>query len=93
MERFLRPLTFLLFIAASFCGCALAGADEQAFKAGQSFKDCVPDCPEMIVVPAGSFAMGSLQAEPGRQLTEAPQHEVAITKPFAVSKFEVTFAE
>src|SRR5208337_2332625 len=24
---------------------------------GQSFRDC-PDCPEMVVVPAGSFTMG-----------------------------------
>jgi formylglycine-generating enzyme required for sulfatase activity len=25
---------------------------------GESFKDC-PECPEMVVVPAGSFTMGS----------------------------------
>ena len=25
---------------------------------GQSFKDC-PDCPEMVVIPAGSFTMGA----------------------------------
>ena len=37
--------------------------------------------------------MGSPEAEPGRQLTEAPQHNVTIGKPFAVSKFQVTFAE
>ncbi|MFZ1215126.1 MAG: caspase family protein, partial [Pseudolabrys sp.] len=28
------------------------------FKSGDVFRDC-PDCPEMVVVPAGSFAMGS----------------------------------
>ena len=67
---------------------------EQRLKPGQSpFKDCATDCPEMVVIPAGSFAMGSPQAEPGRDLTEAPQHNVTIAKPFAVSKFEVTFAE
>ncbi len=27
------------------------------------FKDC-PDCPEMVVVPAGSFVMGSPDSEP-----------------------------
>ncbi len=47
----------------------------------------------MVVIPAGSFRMGSPKAEPGRQLTEGPQHDVTIAKAFAVSKFEVTFAE
>jgi formylglycine-generating enzyme required for sulfatase activity len=47
----------------------------------------------MVVIPAGSFAMGSPQGQPGRKRTEAPQHTVTIAKPFAVSKFEVTFAE
>ena len=70
-----------------------AGAGEQPLKPGQSsFKDCA-DCPEMVVIPAGSFTMGSPQAEPGHQLTEAPQHNVTIEKPFAASKFVVTFAE
>ena len=47
----------------------------------------------MVVIPAGSFTMGSPQAEPGHQLTEAPQHNVTIEKSFAVSKFVVTFVE
>ena len=57
---------------------------------GKSFKDCEL-CPEMVVVPAGQFFMGSREGE-GRS-DEQPQHEVFISKPFAVSKFEVTFAE
>jgi formylglycine-generating enzyme required for sulfatase activity len=47
----------------------------------------------MIVVPAGSFTMGSLAIEKGRNADEAPQHSVAIAKPFAVSAAEVTFDE
>jgi formylglycine-generating enzyme required for sulfatase activity len=60
----------------------------RALKAKDVFKEC-KDCPEMVVVPAGSFLMGSAQGE-GRN-NEHPQHGVIITKPFAVSKFEVTF--
>jgi formylglycine-generating enzyme required for sulfatase activity len=81
----------LTLLVASLCECIPAGAGEQPLKPGQSsFKDCA-DCPEMVVIPAGSFTMGSPLAEPGHQLTEAPQHKVTIAKPFAVSKFAVTF--
>ena len=34
----------------------------QAMAPGQIIKDCV-DCPEMVVIPAGSFTMGSSAAE------------------------------
>ncbi len=57
-------------------------------KIGQSFKEC-DKCSEMVVVPAGSFMMGSNKWEPD----EEPVHKVTIAKPFAVGKFEVTFAE
>jgi formylglycine-generating enzyme required for sulfatase activity len=59
----------------------------QPAQAGQSFRDCADGCPDMVVVPAGSFMMGS--ADVG----EGPQRRVTIGKPFAVGKFEVTFAE
>ena len=59
---------------------------------GQSFRDC-PTCPEMVVVPAGRFTMGSPASESERQNVEGPQRQVTITRPFAVGKFEVTFAE
>ena len=45
----------------------------------------------MIVIPAGEFMMGSPATETGRD--EGPQHMVTIAKPFAVSKFDVTFAD
>jgi formylglycine-generating enzyme required for sulfatase activity len=66
---------------------------EQAPKPLASFRDCAKDCPEMIVVPAGEFAMGSPAAEKGRSANEGPLHRVTIAKPFAVSKFDVTFAD
>ena len=46
----------------------------------------------MVVVPAGEFTMGSPATEKGRW-NEGPQHSVAIPRPFAASKFEVTFAD
>lgn len=61
-------------------------------KTGRSFRDCAV-CPTMVVVPSGSFVMGSPPDEQNRFDNEGPQHEVTIPKQFAVSRFEVTFAE
>ncbi len=47
----------------------------------------------MVVVPAGSFMMGSPGSEEGRFDAEGPRHRVTIGSPFAVGVYEVTFAE
>ena len=65
----------------------------RAAKLGSDFKECASGCPGMIVIPAGKFIMGSPENEPDRNASEGPPHEVTIAKPFAVSKFEVTFGE
>ena len=56
------------------------------------FKDCIT-CPEIVVVPAGSFMMGSLGREEGHDHDEDPQHRVTIEEPFAVGRYEVTRGE
>jgi formylglycine-generating enzyme required for sulfatase activity len=58
-------------------------------KPGHTFKDC-DDCPEMVVVPAGNFVMGSTDTEEGHDPKEGPVHVVTIPAGFAVSKFEIT---
>ena len=65
----------------------------QASKPGSNFKECANGCPEMIVIPAGKFIMGSPENELDRNASEGPPHEVTIAKPFALSKFEATFEE
>src|SRR5262249_62403512 len=52
------------------------------------FKDCEA-CPQMVLMPAGEFTMGS---PPSEQQAEV-QHRVTIATPFAIGKFEVTFDE
>lgn len=55
---------------------------------GKSFQDC-SDCPEMQVIPGGSFMMGSSSAEPDGQADEKPRHQVRVDR-FALGKYEVT---
>ena len=66
---------------------------ERALKPQASFRECTQDCPEMIVTPAGEFIMGSPATETDRFDSEGPQHKVAIAGRFAVSRFDVTFAD
>jgi formylglycine-generating enzyme required for sulfatase activity len=71
---------------------------ERVLNPGDAFRECTAErsmdlCPEMIVVPRGSFMMGSPPTEKGRFNNEGPQHPVTIAKSFAVSKFALTFDE
>jgi formylglycine-generating enzyme required for sulfatase activity len=54
---------------------------------GDSLRDC-PDCPELILIPAGSFDMGAAATPFDR-----PVHRVTLAEPFAMSRNEVTFEE
>ncbi len=80
-----------LALAALIVATAPAFADE-AKKPGTVFKDC-KDCPEMVVLPAGSFTMGTPDDEVGRQPDEGPLHDVTFAKPFAISRYQVTAGE
>ena len=81
----------------------IEGAPDGWFKPGNGstewFAD-IPGGPEMVVVPAGSFTMGSSPDEiaalkkeiPGNDWfdTEGPQHKVTFTQPFAIGRQAVT---
>ena len=69
----------------------LAGSPRSG-ASGQTFRDC-PECPELVVVPSGSFEMGSPGSEERRQDHEGPVHRVTFARSFAVGVYEVTFGE
>ena len=67
-------------------------SQERNEAAGRVFRDC-STCPEMVVVPGGSFMMGSPDGEDGRTASEGPVHRVTMADPFAAGVYEVTFEE
>src|SRR5215831_9017953 len=82
-------LAALGFQSSAIAQSPLTAVQEQTLKPLDIFKEC-DVCPEMVVVPAGSFALGSPESEADRADNEGPQHRVTIGKPFALGKFELT---
>ena len=66
--------------------------DPIPLRPGETFQDCA-EGPLMVVVPPGSFLMGSPSTEEGRYGAEGPQHRVEIGYRLAVGAYAVTFAE
>lgn len=94
ISRFLPVLRITALLLALVAVPALAQtpaapaakpATKPAPAAPKVFKDC-DVCPEMVVLPKGAFIMGS-DLLPAEQ----PKHPVFIKKPFAMSRFEITF--
>jgi formylglycine-generating enzyme required for sulfatase activity len=81
------------YMRAQVSPYVLTAEAERALKDRESFKECAQDCPEMVVVAAGEFTMGSPATEEGRYDNEEPQHKVTIARRFAVAKLDVTFGD
>ena len=86
------PWMLVCLLASASSADSPAQRDPAAVRAGETFRDC-DGCPEMVVIPAGSFTMGSPASEPGHDSEEEPQHQVDIARAFAAGKYEVTFDE
>jgi Uncharacterized conserved protein len=70
------------------------GVDPRELPDFAVFKDIgAPWCPEMVVIPAGTFLMGSPPGEADRIGVEGPQHRVTISRRFAIGRHAVTFDE
>jgi len=101
MSQFRAVLSVPFLLLGIGVSCARGGGGNRAQLAplpGNAFRDC-PTCPEMIVIPAGNFAMGSSAAEKswaathggsrGSVADESPQHSVSI-RSFALARYDVT---
>ena len=66
----------------------------RVYRPGEVFRDPLPGerfGPEMVVVPAGSFWLGSRDPRKLYRFDESPRRRIHIGRPFAVGKYEVTF--
>ena len=83
-------------LAVAFVSLALWGCSEEqseTLAAGETFQDC-EYCPEMIVVPSGSFMMGASDADDEAiDRLERPQKRITFSEKFAVGVTEVTVAQ
>jgi formylglycine-generating enzyme required for sulfatase activity len=78
-------ILFVSLAASMLCGIPRVLAQQQD---AREFQECA-DCPAMVGIPAGRFAMGSPANEPGRFDSEGPQHYVSV-RAFALGKYDVT---
>ena len=63
-ELWFEQTTLRRYIATNFKAHVLKPEAERALKPGDPpFRECAKDCPEMVVLPAGSFWMGSPNSE------------------------------
>lgn len=83
-----RRLADLYMPAVGGMPAPLTAEKERYLKTADNFQECW-SCPEMVVVPAGEFMMGSNDGNDD----EKPVHKVTISAPLAVGRFEVTFDE
>lgn len=90
MKTCKTPWILTSFLAGAFYWASIvpSAGDNAVPEPGSTFRDCQA-CPEMAVLPPGSFMMGS---KDGR-FDERPVHRVSIDQPFAVGKYEVTWEQ
>lgn len=66
------------------------------YSPGDTFQDELADGgqgPTMVVLPVGSFRMGSPESEPGHRSYEGPVHPVTFSSGFALSRSEITVSQ
>jgi formylglycine-generating enzyme required for sulfatase activity len=84
-SEFLKLSGVMLFmLVLALCGCKSKEPEKINNNIFKTFQDC-PNCPDMVVIPAGGFEMGGKVFN-----TEKPIHHVTIGKSFAMGKTEVT---
>jgi formylglycine-generating enzyme required for sulfatase activity/catechol 2,3-dioxygenase-like lactoylglutathione lyase family enzyme len=87
-------IRFLFLLAALALPSAVSGQSDERMSPGDVLKDC-EDCPELVVIPGGSFMMGTTISDREVDLSrgEGPQVKVTLDYMFAAGRFEVTHGQ
>jgi formylglycine-generating enzyme required for sulfatase activity len=88
-RTFSLAIVAAVLLPAGFAAAQSPAADPAGLSPGASFSEC-RNCPEMIVLPAGEFLLGSPPDEPLRRDNEA-QMQIRFAAPFAMSRAPVTW--
>jgi len=93
VEKIFLPLRSVVLVAffflSTFCCNNAVGKD---LEVGQVFSDC-DRCPELVVVPSGSFEMRTAPWGPGRGHNDGYYYPVSFQLNFAVGRYEITNAD
>jgi len=101
-----KTIFLLCFLLLSGCASLVDGElkpvaaekaiEQQNLTLGKPYRDELQSGgvgPDVVLVPAGQFLMGSAEAEAGRYTNEGPQHMVKFARPFLLGKTEITVAQ
>ena len=92
----IRPLAAGFLAMSLISHFAVAGPIATAVEKSRNLQDALKNggiAPELVVIPVGSYLMGSPEREAGRYPNEGPQHLVSFTRPFAIGRTEITVGE
>lgn len=88
-----------VLLLSGACQAADTSVQPGGTGAGKILRDC-PNCPELVVIPAGTFTMGSTPAETAaagvpeaRAVNEQPAVRVTVGRAFALGRYELTIGE
>lgn len=101
-----KAIFLLFFVLLSGCASQLTGEskpvpaekaiEQQNLVVGKPHRDELQSGgvgPDVVLIAAGQFMMGSAEDEVGRYSNEGPQHVVNFARPFLMGKTEVTMAQ
>ncbi|MEZ4851939.1 MAG: formylglycine-generating enzyme family protein [Bacteroidia bacterium] len=92
-KLFLRPVLFFLFAGLLSLPLMSVGQEDESSEEPETYVQEIPGTKlgfEMVLLPGGTFTMGSPESEANHREDESPQREVAV-EPFWMGKYEMSF--
>ena len=78
----------IFFLSLSLCMVFSQGSSAKSWASSNTYKNSIGM--EFILIPAGSFTMGTSRNFKNAEVDQLPRHKVTITEPFYLGKYEVT---